>query len=701
MKGFLDQLTGIIEANLTNDQFGVSELAREMHMSRSSLHRKVKDAAGITVSQFICRVRLRKASELITKESSTVAETAFECGFHSVTYFTKCFRDFYGTSPGQFKRDEAYKTSENANQTGIKKRWGQPSKMIRVAVGMLILISIVALLYVSVFHSTEKIPRYTSIGIYPFQYIGYESDRQYLADGMREAVLHHLSKIEDLRVISCYSMEDDPGIKEDATAIGRKVHTTYLLDGSYQEADGSIHLHLRLTNTSDGKQIWSNEYLYQQSEVFSLQSEIAQKVAGELDAAITPAEKERIETAPTFSLTAYDFYLRGQEEFRNHQMNNDNQKALLHAEHYFREALRYDPDFARAYAGLAMVYKNRNRGSAYFADHFLDSMLVLADRALACDKHTDAAYSVKGLYYWYLGHEQKALEMYNQALRLNPNSWEAYRGKGTLFLMRDPLQSIQNYLQAASLVDGANLKMILKEMLYPYLWAGCIEEAKKCNWEAFRLFGDSLIYYAGLGAIESQQGDFEQAAEYYEQAYEIDSTYHSVIWYYHDITRQLMFNHMMAGHPKASLEYFTRWLEKVERPEEIHYNIIHRVGYVCWKNGLADQAEDYFNLQMRYCNRLIDSKKIWGEQYFAHYDRAAIYAFRKDKDKAYHDLEIVRQIQQPPLWLVTLIEKDPMFESIRNEEPFQQIVKEIKNAFRKEHDRIALKLQQTGSLQER
>jgi len=267
--------------------------------------------------------------------------------------------------------------------------------------------------------------------------------------------------------------------------------------------------------------------------------------------------------------------------------------------------------------------------------------------------------------------------------------------------MRDPLQSIQNYLQAASLVDGANLKMILKEMLYPYLWAGCIEEAKKCNWEAFRLFGDSLIYYAGLGAIESQQGDFEQAAEYYEQAYEIDSTYHSVIWYYHDITRQLMFNHMMAGHPKASLEYFTRWLEKVERPEEIHYNIIHRVGYVCWKNGLADQAEDYFNLQMRYCNRLIDSKKIWGEQYFAHYDRAAIYAFRKDKDKAYHDLEIVRQIQQPPLWLVTLIEKDPMFESIRNEEPFQQIVKEIKNAFRKEHDRIALKLQQTGSLQER
>lgn len=124
MGSFLDQLTGIIEANLTNDRFGVSELAREIQMSCSSLHRKVKDAAGITVSQFICRVRLRKASELLTMESSTISETAFECGFHSVTYFTKCFRDFYGTSPGQYKRDEAHKKSENANQTGIKKMWG-------------------------------------------------------------------------------------------------------------------------------------------------------------------------------------------------------------------------------------------------------------------------------------------------------------------------------------------------------------------------------------------------------------------------------------------------------------------------------------------------------------------------------------------------------------------------------------------------
>jgi len=119
MKSFLDQLTGIIEANLTNDRFGVSELAREMHMSRSSLHRKVKDAAGISVSQFICRVRLRKACMLLTKGSLTISETAFACGFHSVTYFTKCFRDFYGMSPGQYKKDKAPKKSTAHMKTNV------------------------------------------------------------------------------------------------------------------------------------------------------------------------------------------------------------------------------------------------------------------------------------------------------------------------------------------------------------------------------------------------------------------------------------------------------------------------------------------------------------------------------------------------------------------------------------------------------
>src|SRR5690606_4090877 len=100
-KDFLERLTLITEANLTNAQFGVSDLAREMGMSRSNLHLRVKKDANISVSQFINRVRLKKAMELLKQESLTVSEVAFESGFHSVTYFTKCFGKYYGYPPGE------------------------------------------------------------------------------------------------------------------------------------------------------------------------------------------------------------------------------------------------------------------------------------------------------------------------------------------------------------------------------------------------------------------------------------------------------------------------------------------------------------------------------------------------------------------------------------------------------------------------
>jgi AraC-like DNA-binding protein len=101
---FTRRITEIIEANLSNDQFGVSELAHKMNMQRSTLHRKVKRIFSFSVSQFITHVRLKKALEILQKNSLTVSETAYECGFHSVTYFTKCFHDFYGFAPGTIKR---------------------------------------------------------------------------------------------------------------------------------------------------------------------------------------------------------------------------------------------------------------------------------------------------------------------------------------------------------------------------------------------------------------------------------------------------------------------------------------------------------------------------------------------------------------------------------------------------------------------
>lgn len=105
-KELLDRLTIITEYNLTSEQFGVSELAKNLGISRSNLHRKVKKEAKCSVSRFICRVRLQKAIEILRTTSLPVSEVAFDCGFHSVAYFSKCFHDYFGFSPAHAKNGD-------------------------------------------------------------------------------------------------------------------------------------------------------------------------------------------------------------------------------------------------------------------------------------------------------------------------------------------------------------------------------------------------------------------------------------------------------------------------------------------------------------------------------------------------------------------------------------------------------------------
>ncbi len=98
---FIKCINEIIEANLSNERFGVSELAREMHMSRSNLHRRIKSTTGASVSQYLRMARLNEALALLKEGSLTVSEVAFQVGFGSPAYFTKCFRDHFGFPPGK------------------------------------------------------------------------------------------------------------------------------------------------------------------------------------------------------------------------------------------------------------------------------------------------------------------------------------------------------------------------------------------------------------------------------------------------------------------------------------------------------------------------------------------------------------------------------------------------------------------------
>ena len=516
-----------------------------------------------------------------------------------------------------------------------------------------------------------------------------------------ESILNNLSNIEDLSVRSRTSVEKYRAANKSLKEIAKELNVDYLVEGNGQKYGDEILLNIQLLEAQSDRHLFSEQYRKEIREVkdfIDLQSEIALSVASQINAEITPEEKQLIDKNPTFSLTAFDFFQRGREEHIKFNLNNMNTPALLNAEKYFREALRYDSGYAQSYAALADIQISKNRGSQLFLETFLDSALYYADKALVYDKKSAEAYTVKGLYYWYKGNRKKALEEYNTALQFNPDLWQAYRGKGILFIDNEPVRSIKNFQKAASLANGSNLKIILSEMVIAYLWAGFTESAKKYNNEALRLFNDSVMFFINLGAIESQQGNPESAVKHYTNASISDPGFTNFLWFYYDVNRQLGYNHLFAGNYEESLNYFRKWIDLLEKSGEISYNEMHRVAYALLKNGFNEEAEYYFDLQMEHCNNLIKSDHPWSQNLFAYYDRAAVNAFMGNRNEAYKDLRAFNQISQVPLWMVTLIKTDPLFENLRGDAEFQQIVKDVETKYQKEHQRIGEQLLEMGYL---
>jgi len=185
-KEFLDKLEQTVKENIPNENFGVSELAETLGMSRSNLHRKTNALTKISVSQYIRIARLQHGKKLLQTTSHTVSEVAYKAGFNSPSYFIKCFHDHFGYPPGEVGQIVV-------NESGVVKE-------------------------------VEK-----SIALLPVKSLSRDSEKQYLADGVMDAILLHLSKIEDLRVISKTSVESYRDTNKSVNNICRELDVAYLL----------------------------------------------------------------------------------------------------------------------------------------------------------------------------------------------------------------------------------------------------------------------------------------------------------------------------------------------------------------------------------------------------------------------------------------------------------------------------------------
>ena len=522
---------------------------------------------------------------------------------------------------------------------------------------------------------TEK-----SIAVLPFKCLSEDKSNQYIADGVMDAILLHLSKIEDLHVLARTSVEQYRETSKTVGEIGNELKVAYILEASFQKYGDDARLIAQLIRSSDDGHVWANEYDREWKDIFAVQSEVAQTIARELNTVISPEKKQLIEKEPTASIAAYDLYLKAndfREKFSAGRKMADYETSV----NLYKAAVALDTAFARAYSGLGRLYYIRYYYEDYFKDDFLDSCLILAGKALTLDDRLDEAYFVKGQYYRATGKIDDALENFDRAIRINPNFYQAYEIKGLIYLRRkkDFISGIQNYNNAVNLVRGEEQAYLLRELASSYIEIGFTDRARYILNTALSIDQDTILHYEYLGWLESCIGNLELALSIAKDALAGDTSRAIATGYYDCLPSTY------------SEEAYQNALKLIERYRErgiIPLQSSHRFGFAFWRVGKKEEALEYFEKQIEYGEESIRLNRSIAQARAAHYDLAGTYAFLGNKDKAYSYLEEWSQMDTFPLWWVTLFKNDPLFNIIRDEKRFQQIVSEVEAKYQAEHDKV-------------
>src|SRR5687767_7235483 len=260
---FLEKLKKEVDDNLTNDQFGVEELAKNIGMSRSQLHRKLITATGQSVSQFIREYRLQRGMELLKKGELTAAEVADRIGFGSATYFNKCFNEYYGFPPGEVKSKMAENPQEPKIFAPVNKESRPRSKrnlyLTVLVLGVTLTVSVALYIYGKNDRSVAT-TRDRSIAILPFKNLSEDQKNEYFSEGVIEAIRTGLSQIGELRVISRTSVEQYRESAKPAREIARELGVKALLEGSVQRDNNQIRIEVRLVDGATEEQVWAKTF---------------------------------------------------------------------------------------------------------------------------------------------------------------------------------------------------------------------------------------------------------------------------------------------------------------------------------------------------------------------------------------------------------------------------------------------------------
>ncbi len=196
-----------------------------------------------------------------------------------------------------------------------------------------------------------------SIAVLPFENLSDDKQNAFFADGIQDEILTDLAKLADLKVISRtsvmqYRNESKRNLREIAQALG----VVYILEGSVQRGNDQVRISAQLIDARTDSHVWANRYDAALANIFAIQSEVAEKIVGQLKVKLSPTEKAAIEQQPTSDLVAFDLYIRAKDLIERSVFNAPRDEQLVEAIGLLQKAIDRDPNFAAAYFQLAHAH---------------------------------------------------------------------------------------------------------------------------------------------------------------------------------------------------------------------------------------------------------------------------------------------------------------------------------------------------------
>ena len=404
------------------------------------------------------------------------------------------------------------KSGGDSNATEIKR----PKRGVLVTLGAA-LFAAAAVACFFFFFVPAALTNKKSIAVLPFENLSEDKSNAYFADGIQDEILTRLSKIADLKVISRTSTEKYKSKPDNLREIAKQLGVSNILEGSVQKAADQVRVSVQLINATTDGHLWAEIYDRKLTDIFKVETDIAKTIAETLQAKLTGSEEHAISVKPTADAAAYQSYLKGRF-FWGRRSGDNIPKAI----EYFEEAIRQDPNYALAYAGLAEAWITLPGHASARLQDVKPKAKEAALKSLQIDDTLAGAHTALAQVLFFDLDFAGAIKEFQRAIDLDPNYATAHH-----WYANGPLLALGRFDEAVA--EGA--RAVELDPLSPiinvnqannFIIAGRYDEAIHQIRKALELDPEFGYAHSNLGLALELKGDLPGAIAEFRRAHQLD-----------------------------------------------------------------------------------------------------------------------------------------------------------------------------------